>query len=650
MDAAHRGATALVESGQNGGPIQAMKGQETPDAPERLPGHGGGAEMPADVRAKMEGTFGVDLSRVRIHEGSNAQAIGALAYTQGTNIHFAPGQYRPGSQRGQELLGHELAHVVQQSQGRVQATTQAKGVDINDDTFLEREADEIGARAARGEAGPKPSPATRLAEGLATVQMWKDPRSGPTRAEIAAAIRFNKNRSLPGAAWKQIASIIGAASEAINEDLVRKLGEWQTSKNLEADGRAGDVTLQWLSQQPGGKGLDAHVKSNATIYLGMNPAARVHESDKLKQQLGGDVESLLGSNDQDHVEAGAANADLTTPEGRKAFVGSLPGLDPSRATNIEAFLAASGGNTRDELAQLVKLMHEAETGKRLIKRVVLSGHSGGWSVVGESPNDGSISFHHLATLSGIFPMAVGQVEDLMLSACNTGQKSKLTQYTKIFPNLKSIWAYVGYSPSPPGSSQHIAQWEKSSRGAMNPATLNAGRKEVAKGKGKLDENVLVWTRDDAGAETYDTASPELDYASLRDLVDDKLPHFEAAFNDGKINRPALDDLYTDLQNLVGNHRGALGADADKYERIMRQTLFLRYWTKVSSEFMKRFGSRIQRAYQAAAAKMPPYASATRENTLRYISAYPGKAGDEAHRLLQDYLRDLKPDLIPDTWF
>jgi hypothetical protein len=104
--------------------------------------------MPAAVQAKMESAFGVDFSAVRIHPGSQAAAIGALAFTRGTDIHFAPGQYRPHEGRGQEILGHELAHVVQQSQGRVHATTQAMGLAINDDPALEREADEKGRRAA----------------------------------------------------------------------------------------------------------------------------------------------------------------------------------------------------------------------------------------------------------------------------------------------------------------------------------------------------------------------------------------------------------------------------------------------------------------------------------------------------------------------
>jgi hypothetical protein len=107
--------------------------------------------LPAPVKSKMEGAFGFDFGSVRVHEGEHAGALGAAAYTQGDQLHFAPGQYDPSSQGGQELIGHELAHVVQQGEGRVAATTQFKGVDGNDDAGLEHEADTWGARAARGE-------------------------------------------------------------------------------------------------------------------------------------------------------------------------------------------------------------------------------------------------------------------------------------------------------------------------------------------------------------------------------------------------------------------------------------------------------------------------------------------------------------------
>jgi hypothetical protein len=114
-------------------------------------GGGGGSPMPAAVQAKMEHAFGTDFSSVRVQESAAAPALGALAFTQGESIQFAPGQYQPESAAGQQLLGHELSHVVQQRAGRVQATTEAGGVAVNDNAGLEAEADRHGALAAAGE-------------------------------------------------------------------------------------------------------------------------------------------------------------------------------------------------------------------------------------------------------------------------------------------------------------------------------------------------------------------------------------------------------------------------------------------------------------------------------------------------------------------
>ena len=50
---------------------------------------------------------------------------------------------------GQEKhVAHEAWHVVQQKQGRVQATTSVGGMAVNDNAGLEREADVMGAKAA----------------------------------------------------------------------------------------------------------------------------------------------------------------------------------------------------------------------------------------------------------------------------------------------------------------------------------------------------------------------------------------------------------------------------------------------------------------------------------------------------------------------
>jgi Domain of unknown function (DUF4157) len=79
----------------------------------------GGWHLPRDVQAKMEAALGANFSDVRVHVGPEASAIGAIAFTWGSDLHFAPGQYNPHTPHGQFLLGHELTHVVQQRAGRV---------------------------------------------------------------------------------------------------------------------------------------------------------------------------------------------------------------------------------------------------------------------------------------------------------------------------------------------------------------------------------------------------------------------------------------------------------------------------------------------------------------------------------------------------
>ena len=130
-----------------------MKKASSPEVLQKKTGGGSSSALPDGVRSKMENSLGADFSNVNIHKNSSsATDVGALAYTQGNNVHFAPGQFKPDTRSGQELIGHELTHVVQQRAGRVQATTQAKGgMPVNDDKGLEAEADRMGAAAARGE-------------------------------------------------------------------------------------------------------------------------------------------------------------------------------------------------------------------------------------------------------------------------------------------------------------------------------------------------------------------------------------------------------------------------------------------------------------------------------------------------------------------
>jgi hypothetical protein len=140
--AAAFGPVAQREGGlEDEDPLQARAAGPAQHAPAAAQPNDTG--MPNQLKAGIEALSGMDMSDVRVHRNSDQPAqLNALAYAQGSDIHLAPGQ--------EQHLPHEAWHVVQQRQGRVQATVQMAGLGVNDDVALEGEADVMGERAASG--------------------------------------------------------------------------------------------------------------------------------------------------------------------------------------------------------------------------------------------------------------------------------------------------------------------------------------------------------------------------------------------------------------------------------------------------------------------------------------------------------------------
>lgn len=82
---------------------------------------GNGIPLPSQTLSFMESRFGADFSQVRLHTDSEAvqmsQSINAQAFTHSHDIYFGSGKYDPSSTAGQQLLAHELTHVIQQTGG-----------------------------------------------------------------------------------------------------------------------------------------------------------------------------------------------------------------------------------------------------------------------------------------------------------------------------------------------------------------------------------------------------------------------------------------------------------------------------------------------------------------------------------------------------
>jgi hypothetical protein len=79
---------------------------------------GGGAPIPESARRPFGTAFGDGvLDRVRVHTGPDASALasalGARAFTVGSDIGFGYGEFQAGTPAGRRLIAHELAHTAQ---------------------------------------------------------------------------------------------------------------------------------------------------------------------------------------------------------------------------------------------------------------------------------------------------------------------------------------------------------------------------------------------------------------------------------------------------------------------------------------------------------------------------------------------------------
>jgi ribosomal protein S18 acetylase RimI-like enzyme len=146
---------------------------------------GGGRPLPEAVRGNMEAVLGADFSNVRVHVGPQAERIGAIAFTLGSDIYFAPGRYQPDTVQGQQLLGHELAHVVQQRAGRVRNPL-GSGLAVVQDHALEAEAERLGQRAAAHRVETQAKMMPGVAQPSSPVRISPPISTGPGRFRLTA--------------------------------------------------------------------------------------------------------------------------------------------------------------------------------------------------------------------------------------------------------------------------------------------------------------------------------------------------------------------------------------------------------------------------------------------------------------------------------
>jgi hypothetical protein len=195
---------------------------------------GNGMPMPYGLRTDFEQRFGHDFKHTRIHTQTDAkqltQHFGADALTTGSHVFLSPG-IAPNSSSGKKVLGHELAHVLQQTGARPLGSPHnnhpkigqpGKGLHI--DKRLEAAADRMANTASNrshagfsvekaGEEGFQPSMNSAAAHVLRVLAEPHFAGGLATRVQIASTTGGNA----PG--HQQAEQIWGAVSRALRSTM-----------------------------------------------------------------------------------------------------------------------------------------------------------------------------------------------------------------------------------------------------------------------------------------------------------------------------------------------------------------------------------------------------------------------------------------------
>jgi hypothetical protein len=141
---------------------------------------GGGSPLHDGPLSSMEAAFSVDFSSVRVHTGPAADdvagKVNAHALTAGTQILFRSGAYNPGTESGDRLIAHELAHVVQQRDGVARAA-----IDGGPSDPLERAADAAADKAVTAVRSTRARAETSVGHVDGAGGSARTPRDGPPR-------------------------------------------------------------------------------------------------------------------------------------------------------------------------------------------------------------------------------------------------------------------------------------------------------------------------------------------------------------------------------------------------------------------------------------------------------------------------------------
>lgn len=207
---------------------QQIKGRSgAADPQQRLKAQAGlGPPIPGPLRTKLEAQFGQDLSAVRLHTDTEADALArdyrAEAFTVGNDIYFASGRYQPETPGGLNLLAHELTHVVQQD-----APAAAPGQAVGRRVMRKPKGGATATAAPSAGAGSAAGVVDHAAKTI-TIPSLQIPSYDRKAAAIGASVNLPKNYTRPNdqrKVWGEGIMKTGGYADAVKSNIDTKRGK-----------------------------------------------------------------------------------------------------------------------------------------------------------------------------------------------------------------------------------------------------------------------------------------------------------------------------------------------------------------------------------------------------------------------------------------
>jgi hypothetical protein len=434
------------------------------------------------------------------------------------------------------------------------------------------------------------------------------------RRHLPAALRGAANRGLTPAASRILQLQRTAGNRAVTQALA----------SVQREEKKGEQKPDMITS------ADKAAPRRTTGFLGLNPGADI-ESAKLRKTTSEDV--LESLNDP------VAEAKLKDDPALATFVFDELGIsvgDFARWDKAVDVLQKASPHIREQLADVMRWFNKAERGDIILDRLVLSGHSNGVELWGESQRGresqpGTMLIDRdLAGIAEVFPTAAGQVEDIMFSACFSIAAVKLV--VKVFPNLRTAWSYTSFSPDvKQGSAEHVAEFTRATEGA---GTL---KKSNRRGSSSL------WTKEKGfivGDPNLAAAGP-LYSDAIRKFREIAGPMYNGTGPD--LEGSQLMPAYLAVQEMIA-HSGTPADRRENGERVMQILLRLRFWKVVRERFGTEYHDKLQPAYDALGMTQPAWKSLTRkamkahfDEVMKTLEAKPDAKSFKP--LLEQYLEN-----------